>query len=413
MRAIAAASALWCLAGALLAGQPQPEHLPVEVVLAAIHDAYRSAPRAEEVLLKAKDPAGRGRTERYRVFVDASSSRARLELGPLTVALTDGRLVAAHADSESRLVVDSPGSPPQDLLATHLPPVPAPQVDLAFGSGAFSSPTPYSPGVSWHSALAAAPYRGAPVVVTLRGGWDGGDAQAVIDPHRDLLRELTLWIGGENAPSLTLEMRFTPLHPGDPADWEPRTDGRRLVASLQELEPLAQPVRPGEPAPALAMLSADLAPWSLPDEVKSLAEAPGAGLALVFYRDRGGEPEGDANERAAKSAVEALEHPTSPAPDLPEGFVVRFACVLEPGARATERIRIAAERWRTWSPDSPALLWTSSPRHTIDRFDASAAVLIVVADAGGLVRAVVRVDPARAEAGAIAERVRSALLEGR
>lgn len=304
--------AVLCCA-AFAAAQPlrDVEILDPPVVLEALREAYRAAPFAEEITARVR-VSGRLRIDRFEIRADAKGSppRLRFALGDLDVWVSGRRFAAVNRREPATCFVREleAGLLP-DALAGVLPPVPAPQIELAFGDGAFSRPLPYMRDVEWYSAQRehgrAAAVTGA---ITLAGRTPTGSVRLTIDPVTNRLRTLTASLTrDEQSPVLDIELRFQPLPAGDPETWAIDVTGRREAPSLTDLRPLPKRLTAGDPVPDVTTYTTDLEAGSLLDSLAS--GGPNLELVLVLYRVERTEPL-SAAESAARHAF-VVAHNTS------------------------------------------------------------------------------------------------------
>lgn len=336
--------------------------------------------------------------------IDADRSVA-LALGDLRV-WADQEVVRAEyiGNGVAIFEVEHDEPSPADAIRDALPPLPLPQLAFASRAGKpLRHPTPYSRDVVWEEARWSSIVhlrRSMPpkdeqeredfkrwllsqrAMKTIIGRFDGGEIKMLID-HRDRFRRTNV----EFDSGRMIQVRVTERSDSvDPTRWKIETSGRRRVDSLTALAPKQGEIASGDSAPDLLLLTLDGQLWR-PSQSDNRA------TALVFFRR---------DHEAARSGENAARL----AADRVDGLRVRAAAVFEPDAdRLMDRRDELADAW------GDDLLWTVSPKTTIERFAPSASAVVVVVDAKGVTRAVIPLDGRAGEDEAIAERIVASLKE--
>ncbi len=415
-------SAMLTLAATALA-QPlrDAEELDPAVVIASLREAYQREAFAEEITARVR-AAGRLRIDRIEVRGDATGESARvwLSLGDLDVAVHDGRLVAANRRDVETFVARTLGDGPlTKSLADILPPVPAPQVELALGDDAtFSRPLPYLRDVQWISA--SRPLGRAAAIddaITVLGQGPHGQVTLLVDPATSRLRMLKTDIVREDgATAVEIELRFTALVPGDPAAWVIDTTDRRELASLTDLRPSPPRLRPGAVVPDPSTYTAGMEISSLLDPLREHDRAGEADLTmvLVLYVMPPVNENPIEIERAAKEALLASHQAAIarlPNPTILSPIAVFGLSVFDPAT-----VRGIGERWadpidaavRETGVDVAPIRWTGFVRDAVMGHDPKARLVVAhVAHDLTLLGSVV-IDP-QSDAEAIRQRVREML----
>jgi hypothetical protein len=395
-----------CLGLAAIApAQDTPQTLPItpDVVLGDFRAAYRKEPVADEVRVTLRTTSGPVRSDRVVIRVDAAGVRTDdgprsvlLTLGPLSIWLGDGRVVATHeAEPGAAFIRELPG-PGKTIepasLRDILPPIPLPQLAaLAPDPAALEEPTPYTPRVTWTGASLDADAR--PPTATVTGSFAGGPVTMTIDGESGRLISFRADTTGPDGP-VTLELSSKPVDPGTPATWKIDTAGREVVTKLPELRTGRVPpvLKVGDAVPDVALLGPDLSSWSLHDALASAARehpsepAPPAVL-ILFRADRVG-PQAMTDAKSAAAALRALKS-AEPSPR----FVSRAGVVIDLGEFSRDRFQSLRRQWSEDAPpEAPDLLWASSAAQTIDRFSKEAAAVAAVVAPDRTLRAVVVLD---------------------
>ncbi len=373
----------------------------------ALRRAYRDEPIAERVTI-AHTVARRTVFDELivRVFRTPEQRHARIELPTLTISARGDasrtRIVAVHPANDAVALVrefDEPLS--WRLLARVFPPIPAPQLALAFDE---TGPLPPSRVDRFEEEAGA---------VRLTGRHAGERASLVPAPTGRLASMRV------KSDAFDLRLRIEPVEPGDPQQWGIDTDGRRIVTDPRALRPAPAPFPVAEEFPIAEFQDARFALWPIdlalaPDE--SLRRVEERYLVLVFFRLPDALPERsrvltrvDAAIDAAQGAADDLARRSrtdgglGPRRALVRTLVRPVACLEVPQARRAA-IHELARRWRLDTGGS-ALLWTLSPAGTIDRLAFGAEVAIAIIDEQRrLVRVLVPNDD-----DSLADRVREAI----
>ncbi|MCC6659625.1 MAG: hypothetical protein IT437_01940 [Phycisphaerales bacterium] len=394
--------AIFILSGAALAQDQPPLPITPEIVLGDLRAAYRKAPVADEVRVTLRTPAGPVRSDRVVIRADAAGVRTDdgprsvlLTLGPLSIWVGGGRVVATHeAEPGAAFVREFTGPIEPAALRDILPPIPLPQLAaLAPDAAAMSDPTPYTPHVTWTGA--SLDTEAKPPTATVTGSFPGGPVTMTIDAQSGRLTSFRADTTGPDGP-VTLELTSKPIDPGTPASWkiDAAEGGREVVTSLAELRTGRVPpvLRAGDTVPDVALLGPDLSAWSLHDALASAArERPGepaAPAVLILFR---AERVGPAPMNNARTAAAALRVLATAQP--PTRFISRAGVVIDLGEFSRDRFQALRRQWAEGAPpDSDGLLWASSAAQTIDRFSREAAAIAAIIGPDRTLRAVIVLD---------------------
>lgn len=402
--------------------KPSPEPIPAEAIIEDLASAY-SQVTAEEVQVRFRAPQGSGlpeRTDRFTIRIDPGDGAARprrilLELGNLRAYFASGKMTAVNSSAPDKFLeraYQEPLTPAR--LAEMLPPLNVPQLALACGKDPqLKSPIPALTGVNWKGS---APDESArPVTVAMQGDSPSGSIEVTVNVKTARLVRLAATIRNRAAEG-TLELQCRPLDPGNAADWAINTEGRKSVASLQELHPSPRPMQPlqaGQLVPPLTFSRVDLSALSL-GEAMDAAKPQSA--AILFIRPMPAERT-DAimkDARAGAGALRMLHDGKLPPAAAPDPQPPRFVTIA---ALCLDLQDFSKSRWQqlrsAWSPPSSFggddLLWVqNSP---IDRFTPGAAAAIVVIQPDRTLAGVVPLDGRAEEINAIAAEL-LALLRG-
>ena len=355
--------------------------LHADYALDALRRAYRDAPIAERVTI-AHTVARRTAFDELTVRVLHTPDRrqARIELPTLTISASGDashtRIVAVRPDNDTVAFVRDFDEPlTSSLLARIFPPIPAPQLSLAFDEDAPPAP---SHARDFDQA--------APDCIITRAGDER--TTLVLAPTGRLAG---MWVETDAA---CLRLRIQPVDPGAPQQWGIDTSGRRIVRDLRALRPPPQPFALHEEFPISELQDARLAIWPLdralaPDE--TLRRVEERYFVLIFFRLPHAVPE---QTRVLKRVDAAIDAAQQAADDLarrsrsPEGLgprralvrtIVRPVACLDVSQARRSTIDDLAARWRLETGES-ALLWTLSPPDTIDRLAPRTDVAIAILD---------------------------------
>jgi hypothetical protein len=402
----------------------QPEIIPPEVLIETMRAAYGNKPTAEEVTVRVKGPRGADRADDFIIRIDPGPpprgpgspvSRARLEMGPLTIAVS-GREVIATASAAPGKYFSAKLSGPltADTLAQVIPPIPAPELALASADpDAFKRPLTYTGVVTWTRAAADPSAR--PPIATMIGTSASGTVAATAGAASGRLTSFKATVRTPEG-EMTLDLSMKPIDPGDPATWLISTDGRERVATLAELRPAPgnpPPLATNATVPDLVFQHADFSNWNL---YRAVAEEPSLSprpLALVLYRAAAGDGalKAVADARAGWAAIQAVKSGAL-GQAAPLDVAAAAALVMELGQFSRERWEKEQQQWGAAPPSSPELLWANSAAQSIDRFDPkAAAVLVVIGPDHRLIR-MIPLDGRAAETPAIAAELRAAMSTG-
>jgi len=387
------ALALACsLAGAAQA-EDESEELAPEIALLELRESYRARPIAERVHVTLTDTNGRAWGQRLLVRLDASDAtrpRAVLDLGRLQVVVDSDLLSVTHEDNPRsvwRTRIEEP--PTTGLLARVVGPVPAPQLELAFGSGGGKALLPHVSDVAWDSA--AEEIDGGRPVVRLRGRSSRGGATLEIDPRVWRLRSMAVSFEDRGEPAL-LELRVEGTPVGDPETWpggtaDASTAGRREVASLADLLAEVAPLGPGEPAPEISLLSPTpaMSRWRLSEALENHS----GDLALVLFRAPSDVASRELAMADARAGLAIWRDSAG------EGEAAVAGMVVDLGATSFSQVQEMAGAWAN-TRQAP-LLWTTDENNTLGSFTRDADCVMVIVDDAGIIDHVLPLDGAASD----------------
>lgn len=377
------------LAPTVQGASAQPIELDPALVLQELYAAYRAGPVADEVLVTIR-AGGQERQETIRVSLQArriqppTEPRFLLDLGRLRLSAIPGLAVAAQpSDSTTCVAWPFEGDPTPDDLARVLPPLPLPQLAIAFGrDDALASPTPYTPGVTWTSASATD--AGAHPTSTLVGHSAAGPITMTMDARTGRLRELVAELASDPQP-VTIELACRAIDPGDPGAWPIDPAGRERLASLADLGRPRPLITPGRPIPDLPISTLDGTEWSFPESA--------APTLILFFRVPADADRAAAIDLRVQTVMRALAgfaepvasgaSPAGAPPAQPESIIV-VAVFRLPDATRERLDALPARR--------PVPLFTTAASATIDRFAPGADAALVVMDPDRTLRAAVPLD---------------------
>jgi len=373
-------------------------------ILADVLRAYRSGPVAERVTIRvvqAPPPDAHGpvldRSSAAVVRVRRGSADQppvlRADLGVLGVYARADDFVAVRSDDPSVCVRRHLSAPVSGrALASILPPLALPQIELALGDEAAAmNLTPYTRGLRWYAAEDPSPEAGR---IRLSGRSEGGIAMLEIDAASSRVRLFSY----RAASQALLEVRCEPMDPGDPDDWAIDADDRRVVRSIRDLGVPEGVVAAGDPVPDLPLHDLDTDVWDLGSAFRARAAAsphrPPAPAILVLTRQRSSkDPVGSAPGANAAAGVRAflrkLRRLAADRPDSGVRFGVPFwrpVLVFEVEEFSRRRLVAAAAEWDASRPvtsspfddTEPDCLWSSAGRPLLGRFVRGAETVVVV-----------------------------------
>jgi len=365
----------------------QVQEIPVELALHGARDAYRAGPVADRVVVAFTDDRGNRATERFIVRVDATldSPIVALELGRLHVSATQGVLLAVH-DDEATTFFEAPIADPvtPEALARVLPPLPVPQLELAFADEP-SIRTAYTPEITWTEARLHEAAR--PPVITLGGGGAHGSVAARIDATTGRLRQVEAPLG-PNATTMTLDI--APVEPGDPASWIVDRGMRRPVEHLGRLTRPPRDLVPGDAAPDIRALVLPSDSWSLHDALGAPSPHP---IALVTFRAM---PSGSHADQIARDVEMARDVVLDAFAALERAdWALHGVAVVDLARIDLDRIAALESLWSA-GVEAPGLAarlpWTSDATRAINAFDAEADALLVLVAPDTRIVAIHRLD---------------------
>jgi hypothetical protein len=418
-----------CMGGAAAAQpvvrDPPPEPVPVDVALTDLRNAYAKT-TADEMSVRFRARGGGDRTDTIIVRIQNSPDgpqRMLLDMGALRVYAASGRLIAINTSVPGKYVEKAyTGMLSPASLAGLLPPVPLPQLALAAGRGAFNTPTPYTPTLSWRGAQVETLVHVRSLV--LNGSSPTSTVTVSANPDTGRLTRLTATIRKRDSEN-TVELAIHPIDPGDPASWAIKTDGREraaLLADLRSAAPRPPPeIAPGQPVPDLSFSKPDLTKWSLHAALAAAAKDAPAGAAppatLILFRSPPQADKADAVARDAKAGLAVLRTlSTSADPGKLARPLTAAAVVIELAEFNQDRWQEIARDWAAGaSPRLGAddLFWASSAAQTIDRFAPGAQAILLVVAPDRTLRGVIRLDGRATDAGGITQDVSATLGDHR
>lgn len=341
------------LASTSVPAQPLRDAEPLDpaIIIEALREAYRAAPFAEEVTARVR-VSGRLRIDRIDIRADPrpDTPRLRLTLGDLDIAVTNQRLIAANRrDAATFVARDLPEGPLSTSVAAILPPVPLPQIELAFGEDpAFANPLPYLRDIRW---ISASQERGRAAAIdpsfTVIGQGPLGQVTLVIDQRTSRLRALTATIARDEAsPTLDIELRCQPVStppPGDHDSWTIDTTDRRELPSLTDLRPAPRRLRPGDPVPDPSTYTTTMDVGTLLAPLTDHANEHAPTLILILYlMPRAGENPIPI-ETAARHALHAAHD--AAVTRLPHTTILSPVAVFGLSVFDPEAVRALGQRW--------------------------------------------------------------------
>ncbi len=358
-------------------------------ILAQLAASYRGGPLAERVRLRVVGEAGRERTSRVELRLDAGDEgrprRMRVDLGRYTLYAEGEEVhVLDRYNPGAYAALANPAGPGLGVGA--LPLLPLPQIAWAFDAEAIEPTRMLAPlvdAVAWRQADVDA----ASGQTWLRGDVSPGSANLLIGGETPRLISARVALA-HGLASVRLEVEAIPE--GDPAKWAPDVIGRRRVASLAELRPPQPDIDVGERLPSLGLMTSDLRLWTLREELAASVNgrAPAIG-ALVLYRAGQGEADAQAGWLALHEA--RLQHERRAAVErrpLPR-ILARPVGVLELDEVTPERVRELGAIWVSRQVDPG---WTSTGRAMLDRFATGSHAIVILVNREERLGAVVRLD---------------------
>ncbi len=391
-----ALAAVPSLAGAQRVG------LPVETALEDLRRAYRTETFSDHVTISVQRDSAPGRiVEDLRISggrrLTDDSRRVRIDLNVLDVyaiaaearsgdgdeaAMKATVLVTSDRDDSRYVRREFDGDLTARTLERIIPPLPTPQLDLAFSDQWPPTRfTPYAEEIRWTEAWLPNADRG--VAAHLSGEFANGTVRVVIDVDSGRLRRFSI---RRDDLAMTIEGEVRDAREADPSGWTLDAGGRDPVERVADLRRRAALLEVGDRSPDLGLLL----PGGRPFVVR---EGEGArAVAIICVR----ESDDEARDAciAALGAVGASVGETA----APVG-----ALVVRPGRAGL------AERLSAWqdSIGGASMLWSPSPESSIERIARGTSLGVVVIDGAGVVRD--SFDAGAMSADDIAARVKRAL----
>gem|GEM_PF-2229962 len=211
--------------------------IDVRTAWASAVAAYRAKPTADRISVSVRDESRGTRRDEYTVRLSpAEGERPEsmlLELGSLRVFASQGQVLAWldgvrttywRATYEGELDVVT--------LSRLIPPVSLPQLTALRGGEDVGVVTMFAPDAAWTAAAITGLDDEARVRVDGRAG-DMAAQMILMPTGRFVSLSVTI------APGTIVDLKMTPIEPGDPAEWKPDLTGRQRVETLAELRPRA------------------------------------------------------------------------------------------------------------------------------------------------------------------------------
>lgn len=279
---------------------------------AALFRAYRSGVYAERSQIELTDESGPARRAEYVIrfaAADASAGlprRLSLELSELNLWIEGDKAIATLRTRPDRYAVFT--LPPVALVQALRPFMPSlvlaqlSLLDERSGDRPSLLPELWSP-----SELEADGIDRTTGFVRLIARSPEGALRVRVDRATGRLRSVSKALSdaataGPQLGPRAVEISVRPTDAGDPAKWKPNLEGRTRVASLGELQPDTDLLRPGERLPAsLFFRDRNVERWGPTDD---------QGAVLIFFRpDLAGLalPDAEARDRAARAMQSSSE----------------------------------------------------------------------------------------------------------
>ncbi len=337
---------------------------------------YRRAPSAERIEVRATSN-GQTRAEPILLQIEPPGV-VQLTIGSLTV-WSDSKSLRIVSRLDEQSYFERPVDQ-RDVLASLdavLPPLPLPQLALAFADDPAASLTAYCVGVRWSKASVDDATR--PAIISVEGSSERVEVSLKADAATGrILRMLTTLDGGMTTVELTTE----PLAPAEARPIGIDTSRRDRVSDPADFVPRRAKVLIGDVLPALGFNI-----WRGDDRPFEEPQGPAA-VVLMRHWKPGTSP------RAAFDAARRLaaEH---------TGFNLFVALVLEPAEPNESAIADGAEQ----EADPLPVYRGFDPDGTIVRFTSDADQILVVIDRDRVVRAIEVLTPPISGAGADADEI--------
>lgn len=376
----------------LLAGDKRAPEITPTAAIGLLVDAYHRGPVADRVQIRVVPKNGNERRATALLRLDRGDAagfrprQLRLELGSLLIHADHAMLLAiSRLEQRSCFETELAAGLKPEQLAGVMPPLPLPQIEIAFGDDAkLQRPLLYVRDVTWNG-IESKTLANKPMYL-VKGTSRAGEVTVMIDQVTGRLRQFTAEITAAGSEGqMRLEVSSTPLDAGDPQTWPLNSADRERVAALDLLGPRAGDLTIGQRFPALPILDATLAPFT-PSDVFALANPPGA-LVLVAFR-----PSTDTDESRliladAKAGIAALQGLGIKGAKGVSPLAIRPLAVLEGEEFAVERLAAWTARWdhvdqKQLGQKFGSMLSTSSSGISLDRFGPglSAALIIIGSD---------------------------------
>ena len=393
--------------------QPDSEaagSLEVSAQLWGVIARYRFGATADRVRVTLAQASGRSDMLSLVVrCVPGAAGLARLELGGVVLAAARGAITAVHENDPTTyalLAASNPDANPAEILRELLPPLPIPQLSLAFDPGDVDW-CPLVHGVRWESA--ARIEHGGERGVRLTGRSEAGPAALELVAGR--VRRFEAVIDGDSGTSLIVESE--PVAPGDPALWAIDTSGRRRVERLGDLRALGSQLGPGAAWPGLRITSSargETSDW--PARAAPSDAAASLELRAAWLVRAGGGPESvrPLAEKAIGAVIDLRREIVRGG--LAGRFDKRLAvrefvgiALIEQEGRTFELLGAQRASWEAaldavWPEGQarPEMVWSPAEARPLDRVSPGAASALVLIDGRGVVLAAIPVTASTAPA---------------
>lgn len=341
-RRLAASLILTLAAAGTVLGRP----VDVNQALDTIRRAHRQRDIVQRVDVTVTS-RGTGRTESLLVRTDPPGT-LRLSVGPILIWTEHGFLNAVHRE-DGRAVFKHPidDRGPLPIIREYFPPLPLPQLALAFGPDtAVLNPTPYTRNMAWSAAEPTPEH-----AIALAGAGERCTAE-LFATAEGVIGALVIRIDDGAA---VMDIRCAPAAPADFPAVEPPVDRRFDISSPRDFIRRGGLVLVGDRLPELPVF-----PQHFPGPDPALGP-PGA---IVFFRQW---------TREVATAVRAVRL----AAESIDGFQYTLVMVFNPieGAVELQMNEGASEI------DPDPLFYTDEPDQSVRRFlEASSTLVVIDAD---------------------------------
>lgn len=216
-----------------------------------------------------------------------------------------------------------------------------------------------------------------------------------------------IWTEGDDAASL-LKQIYLAVVPGEPDEWGIDIAGRTRVSSIRALAPRPPQILPGDPIRGLRLFeragSAVELRRGFEPERTPRADRRAAAILLVLERatDQSGRDRVAAPKRAVAAARERLAVDAVGREVRRPLLLVRPVAIFAAAQYSESALAAFEARWSGLGTDAlletveqrmPSVLWTHSPRESIDLFTPGADATAVLIDPEGRLIDALRLDP--------------------